>query len=185
MIGTNALSPRLVIAAVLAGSAISLAASAGPASATELSFSANPSSLAAPGGPVTYRLDIAKSAKAGDYPIIYEHVDRVTDSVLGEIYPRQTGACSPSPPLLLACNYSVPFTGVAGDARTNTVTVNSGGDISTGPPFFMAPFGMVRQAVATVTLTPPVASTPVSRKKCKKKKRAASAARKKCKKRRV
>lgn len=155
----------LITGVVVMASLAICAACAMPARGTELSFSASPTSLPPPGGSVTYRLDIAKSPP----PVITEHINRVTDSVVGEIYPANRGFCSFPGSIMLSCIYTVPFTGVAGDVRTDTVTVTSSGDKSSpSPDFPFGPYTAVRQAVATVTLTP-AAAAPAARKKCKRK----------------
>ena len=143
------------LAAIVAALAIPATASAG-----DVTVTAAPTSLPAPGGNFTFTVNVAKIP---DTPTFSDNsVLTLTDSVYGNLNGK--GSCVLPAPLPYSCTFTGAFNGVAGATQTNTVNAFQLAIVQTmGGP---SPENYARTGSATVSLTAPVVQPPP--KKCKK-----------------
>jgi hypothetical protein len=143
------------LAAIIAALAIPASASAG-----DVTVTAAPTSLPAPGGNFQFTVNVVKQP---DSPGFQDNsVLTLTDSVYGNLNGK--GTCVTPAPLPYSCTFTGAFNGVAGATQTNTVNAFQVAII--GPPGPPSPENYARTGSATVSLTAPVIAQPT--KKCKK-----------------
>jgi hypothetical protein len=139
------------------GTALLIPASA---SAGDVTVTAAPSTLPAPGGNFQFTVNVAKQDAPG---FTDNSVLTLTDSVYGNLNGK--GSCALPAALPYSCTFTGAFNGVAGATQTNTVSAFELAIVQTmGGP---SPENYARTGSATISLTAPVV-TPPKKKKCKK-----------------
>jgi hypothetical protein len=150
---------RSTVALAAVATALVIPASA---SAGDVTVTASPTSLPAPGGNFTFTVNVAKIPASGSF-VDDNSVLTLTDSVYGNLNGK--GTCVTPSPLPYSCSFTGAFNGAAGAIQTNTVNAFQLAIINTG--MGPSPENYARTGSATVSLTSPVVQNP-PKKKCKK-----------------
>jgi hypothetical protein len=147
-----------VVAAIVAALVIPASASAG-----DVTVTASPTSLPAPGGNFTFKVDVARIPDSTGFSD--NSVLTLTDSVYGNLNGK--GTCVLPASLPYSCTFTGAFNGAAGATQTNTVNAFELAIITImGNP---SPENYARTGSASVSLTAPaVQPSNGGNKKCKK-----------------
>ena len=163
------LKKRSLLAAI-AAAAVGLIAPAGATAAIGVFVTPTPASLPAPGGNVTYTINVNGGTFDFCIDCIGGAVETLNDSLYGDLNGK--GTCSVSSlapkPIPYRCDFTVPVTGAPGTVVTDLVTAGWRSTHTSPPPPGADP--TVRGTVVgagSVSLTAPVVQNP-PKKKCKK-----------------